>query len=90
MNFRCHNPIYIPDEMDEVPEYIKDEVQKLINQPKEPEVFDTDAKILQDNFKQLKKFKCTPRIPEIFDKCSQSPKPLETFQKIINKLIIKG
>ena len=90
MNFRSHKPIHIPDEMDDVPEYIKDKAQKLINQQKETEVFDTDAKIWQDNFKQLKKFKSTPRIPEIFDKCMQSPKPLETFHKIKNKLIIKG
>lgn len=90
MNFRGHKPINIPDEMDDVSEYAKDEAQKLINQPKEPDVFDTDAKILQDNFKQLKKYKSTPRAPEIFDKCMQSPKPLETFHKITNKLIIKG
>ena len=74
--------------MDDVSEYAKDEAQKLINQPKEPVVFDTDAKILQDNFKQLKKFKSTPRTPEIFDKCMQSPEPLETFHKITNKIII--
>lgn len=90
MNFRGHKPIFIPDEMDDVSEYAKDEAQKLINQPKESEVFDTDAKLLQDNFKQLKKFKSTPRIPELSDMCMQSPKPLETFHKIINKVIIKG
>lgn len=90
MNFRGHKPINIPDEMDDVEEFVKDVAQKLINRPKEPEVFDTDAKILQDNFKQLKKFKSTPRTPEIFDKCMQSPNPLETFHKITNKLIIKG
>ena len=32
MNFRGHKPIYIPDEMDDVSEYAKDEAQKLINQ----------------------------------------------------------
>jgi len=90
MNFRSHKTIYIPDEMDDVSEYAKDKAQKLINQTKEPEVFDTDAKILQDNFKQLKKFKSTPRSPDIFDACMLSPQPLETFHKIKNKLIIKG
>lgn len=90
MNFQGHKPVNIPDEMDDVEEFVKDSALKLINRPKEPEVFDTDAKILQDNFKQLKKFKSTPRIPEIFDKCLQSPKPLETFHKITNKFIIKG
>lgn len=44
MNFQGHKPIYTPDEMDDVSEFAKIEAQKLINHPKEPEVFDTDAK----------------------------------------------
>lgn len=72
--------------MDDVSEYAKDEAQKLINQQKEPEVFDTDAKILQDNFKQLKKFKSTPHAPEFFDKIMQTPNPLETLNKFIIKI----
>ena len=57
----AESPLKFNDEMDDVSEFAKIEAEKLINQTKDPEVFDTDAKILQDNFEPLKKFKSTPR-----------------------------
>ena len=70
MNFRGHKPINIPDEMDDVPEELKEKAKNLLNERKEYR-------------EQILKFQSMPKKTDFFDAAMLTPNNNNIIKEIL-------